>query len=30
MHLIEEVLRSISAEVAFAVIKMFASEMPES
>jgi hypothetical protein len=26
----EEVLRSISAEVAFAVVEMFASEMPES
>jgi hypothetical protein len=26
----EEVLRSISAEVAFAVVKMFVSEMPES
>jgi hypothetical protein len=30
MHLMEEVLRSISAEVAFAVVKMFAPEMPES
>jgi hypothetical protein len=30
MHLMEEVLRSISTEVAFAVVKMFALEMPES
>lgn len=29
MHLMEEVLRSISAEIAFAVIKMFTLEMPE-
>lgn len=30
VHLMEEVLRSISAEIAFAVVEMFTSEMPES
>jgi hypothetical protein len=30
MHLMEEVLRSISAEVVFTVIKMFALEILES
>jgi hypothetical protein len=29
MHLMEEDLRRFSAEVALALVKMFASEMPE-